>query len=268
MAARRNGGRTTHEAVPLPIWQELLVGVEMVYLRISPVYWGYGIPRGDGSAVVVIPGFLATDLYLAEFRAWLRRIGYQPYYSGIGLNAECPNLLIRHRLNETIAKAYKATRRKVHLIGHSLGGTIALAFGAQNPDRVASVITMGAPFRGLSVHPTVLRATELVRRQILERHGDGVLPTCYTGACTCSFLASLSTELPKTVAHTAIYTKTDGIVDWQVCLTGDPSIDVEVSSTHIGLVFNPIVYELVAQRLHEKSVPARKPSPRRKRRVS
>ncbi len=249
MAASRTSPRGDYEAVELPIWQELLVGVEMVYLRVSPVYWGFGIPRGDGSAVVVIPGFLGTDLYLTEFRAWLSRIGYKSYDSGIGLNAECPNLLIQQRLKETIRKAYKATGRKVHLVGHSLGGVIARAMASQSPDKIASVISMGSPFRGVAVHPSILRAAELVRGQILDRHGKSVLPDCYTGACTCDFLESLMTKLPKSVTQTAIYTKTDGIVDWQVCRTGDPSVDFEVSSTHIGLVFNPIVYNVVAHRL-------------------
>ncbi|SPE37693.1 PGAP1 family protein [Candidatus Sulfopaludibacter sp. SbA3] len=249
MARRGNGVRKEYEAVPLPIWQELLVGVEMVYLRVSPVYWGFGVPKGDGSAVVVIPGFMGTDFYLKEFRSWLRRIGYVPYDSGIGVNAECPNLLIKHHLNETIRKAQKATRRKVHLIGHSLGGVLARSVASQMPDRVASVITLGAPFRGVSVHPSILRAAELVRGQILDRHGKGVLPDCYTGACTCRFLESLNTRLPKTMRQTAVYTRTDGIVDWQVCMTGNRRYDFEVSATHIGLVFNPIVYNLVAHRL-------------------
>jgi hypothetical protein len=237
------------ETVSLPIWQELLVGVEMVYLRISPVYWGFGIPRGDGSAVIVIPGFMGTDLYLTEFRAWLRRIGYKTCYSGIGVNAECPNLLVRHRLTETIEKAYRSTGRTVHLIGHSLGGVLARALAVQMPDRVASVITMAAPFRGVSVHPSVAMAAEVVRGQILERHGKGVLPACYTGACTCAFIESLETDVPESVRETAIYTKTDGIVDWRVCMTDQPGVDFEVSATHIGLVFNPIVYGLVAKRL-------------------
>src|ERR1043165_4549083 len=122
MDARRSSVRRDlrrkHRSVALPIWQELLAGVEMVCLRASPVYWGFGVPPGDGSAVVVIPGFMGTDLYLAELRSWLRRIGYVSYYSGIGLNAECPNLLSKHRLNETIDRAYRETGRKVHLIGH------------------------------------------------------------------------------------------------------------------------------------------------------
>ncbi|MEO8598078.1 MAG: alpha/beta fold hydrolase [Candidatus Solibacter sp.] len=259
MGARRSGTSKPHEvrkpneAVPLPIWQEMLVGIEMVYLRLSPVYWGFCIPPGDGSAVVVIPGFLLTDLYLTEFRSWINRIGYKGYFSGIGLNAECPNLLIQNKLNETIQKAYKETGRKIHLVGHSLGGVIARAAASQMPDRIASVITMGSPFRGVSVHHSVLRAAQMVRGQILERHGDNVLPACYTAGCTCNFLESLVDKLPKSVFETAIYTKSDGIVDWHVCRTGKPEVDFEVSATHIGLAFNPIVFDVVAHRLARKT---------------
>jgi pimeloyl-ACP methyl ester carboxylesterase len=250
MGSRSTGIRKEYEAVSLPIWQELLAGVEMLYLRVSPVYWGYGIPRGDGSAVVVIPGFLMNDLYLTEFRAWLRRIGYQPYGSGIGINAECPNLLIKRHLIDTVEKAYAETGgRKVHMVGHSLGGVLARAVASQMPDRVASVITLAAPFRGVSIHPMILRAVDLVRGQIQERNGEGVLPSCYTGACTCRFLESLVLKLPRSVRRTAVFTKTDGIVDWRVCKTGRRANDFEVTGTHIGLVFNPIVYDLVARRL-------------------
>lgn len=121
MSARRSAAteppavRKSDQSVELPIWQEMLVGIEMVYLRLSPVYWGFGIPPGDGSAVVVIPGFLMTDLYLTEFRSWINRIGYKAYWSGIGVNADCPNLLIQQHLKETIDRAYKETGRKVHL---------------------------------------------------------------------------------------------------------------------------------------------------------
>ena len=249
MANLSSGIRREHEAVELPIWQELLAGVEMLYLRVSPAYWGFGIPHGDGSAVILIPGFLGTDLYLMEFRLWLSRIGYHPYFSGVGFNAECPNLLIRYRLEQTIEKAWRQTGGKVHLIGHSLGGVIARAAASQMPERVASVITLASPFRGVAIHPSVLRAAELVRGQILERHGESVLPDCYTGACTCDFLASLERKLPRSVSQTAIFTKRDGIVDWRVCRTGRATIDFEVTGSHIGLVFNPLVYDLVARRL-------------------
>lgn len=250
------------QAVPTPIWQELLVGVEMVCLRVSPVYWGFGVPRGDGSAVVLIPGLLGTDLYLSEMRAWLGRIGYRPYSSGIGLNAECPNLLIRRRLLETIGTARRETGRRVHLVGHSLGGLLALAAASQMPREVASVTTLGSPFRGVAAHPSVIRLTRWLKEEIHARNGASVLPECYTGACTCEFLESIVGKLPLRVRQTAIYTKSDGIVDWQVCRTGDPAIDVEVSTTHLGLAFNPAVFDALAQCLAAARPKKRAAAPR------
>ena len=136
------------------------------FLRLSPLYWGHGVPHGDGSAVVLVPGFLGTDLYLTQFRNWLRRIGYEPFYSGIHMNADCPNLSIRRHVNESIAKACKVSRGKIHLIGHSLGGAIALAAASQMSDCVASVIRLGSPIRGVAGHSSILRAADLVRKQI------------------------------------------------------------------------------------------------------
>ena len=198
---------------------------------------------------MLVPGFLGTDLYLGQFSDWLRRIDYKPFYSGIELNADCPNILIRRRLNEAIEQACKSTRGKIHLIGHSLGGSIARSAAAQMPERIASVITLAAPIRGLEAHASIQRVADLVRKQILERHGRGVLPACYTARCTCDFVESLKDDFPKSVRQTAIYSKSDGILNWRVCRTGDAKVDFEVSSTHIGMVFSPLVYSIVAQRL-------------------
>jgi pimeloyl-ACP methyl ester carboxylesterase len=249
MAEKRYQIRTDDAAAPVSMWQEALFGVEVLLLRAAPAYYGIGVPRGDGSGVLVIPGFLGTDLYLMEMYSWLRRIGYKPYFSGIGLNAECPNLLIKRRLNDTIDQARSETGRPVHLIGHSLGGIIARSAASQRPNEIASVITLGSPFRGTVVHSRVLKAAEIVRARILNTHGPGVLPDCYTGRCTCNFLDSLKRDLPNTMLQTAIYTKTDGVVDWQYCITDDPTRDFEVPGTHIGLAFNPTVYDIIASRL-------------------
>ena len=231
------------------VWTEALFGAEILLLHASPVYWGFGVPHGDGSAVIIIPGFLGTDLYLMELHAWLKRIGYRPYFSGIGVNAECPNLLIQRRLNQTIEKALRDTGRKIHLIGHSLGGVIARSVAGERPQHVASVTTLVAPIRGTAANRTVLHAAEAVRLRILQEHGRGVLPDCYTGRCTCNFLDSLRRKIPKQMIETAIYTRHDGIVDWRYCRTMDPEIDVEVPGTHIGMAFNPTAYSIVAERL-------------------
>ncbi len=239
-----------HEAqADVPIWNEALFGAELLLLHASPVYYGLGVPHGDGSAVIVIPGFLGTDLYVTHLHAWLQRIGYRSYLSGIGLNAECPNLLIRYRLGETIAAARAKTGRKVHLIGHSLGGIIARSYAAQRPQDVASVITLAAPFRGTVLHHSVLQAAKVVRSHILSEHGDNVLPDCYTPRCTCDFVNSLRGRMPDSITTTAIYTRDDGIADWRYCRTGKPECDFEVAGTHVGLVFNPSVYTIIADRL-------------------
>ncbi len=236
-------------ATDLPMWREAFSAVEFLVLRAAPVYWGLNCEHGDGSGVIAIPGFLGTDTYLAEMYAWLYRLDYRPYFSGIGINAECPNLLIRRNLNRTIDQARRETGRKVHLIGHSLGGMIAMSAAAQRPDDIASVITLGSPFRGEVVHANVFRAAELVRGMIKLRHGQSVLPDCYTGNCPCDFVNSLRLKMPASVRMTAVYTRTDGIVDWRYCITGDPSSDFEVPGTHVGLAFNPSVYALMARRL-------------------
>jgi len=249
MAAQRVLINLDETPASVPMWQEALFGVEMLLLRAAPIYYGIGAPRANGSGVVVIPGFLGTDAYLMEMYAWLRRIGYKSYFSGIGLNAECPNLLIKRRLNDTIDQAVSETGQPVHLIGHSLGGIIARSAARQRSSDIASVITLGSPFRGTVVHSRVLKVAEMVRSNILKTHGPGVLPACYTGRCTCNFMDSLKKELPDSIRQTAIYTKTDGVVDWQYCIMDDPEIDVEVPGTHIGLAFNPSVYHTIAERL-------------------
>ena len=247
--ARRQAFPTAVQEPDFPIWTEALFGAEILLLHATPVYYGFGVPQGDDSAVVIIPGFLGTDLYLMELHAWLQRIGYRPYFSGIGINAECPNLLIQWRLNQMIEKALEETGRKIHLVGHSLCGVIARAVASQRARDISSVITLASPFRGTAAHRTILQAAEAVRLRILQEHGKRVLPDCYTGRCTCNFIDSLRRRIPKSILQTAIYTRHDGLVDWRNCITRNPEIDFEIPGTHIGMAFNPLTYTLVAQRL-------------------
>jgi len=56
-------------AANLAMWQEALFGIEALLLHAAPVYYGFGVPRGDQSGVIMIPGFLVTDIYLVEMYA-------------------------------------------------------------------------------------------------------------------------------------------------------------------------------------------------------
>lgn len=232
----------------LPIWFESLVGVDWTLLHLAPVYYGFGTPKGDGSAVVVVPGFLGSDVYLYELFWWLARVGYQPYFSNIGWNADCLNVLT-DKLTATIERAYTETGRKVHLVGHSLGGILSRSTAAQFPDAVESVITLGSPFRGVKSHPQVVRMSELIRRRIYRTVSEAEHPDCFTGFCDCAAVTALQNSLPAQIRQTAIYTKTDGIVDWRSCVLRNAADDFEVTGTHVGLAFNFQVYKTIAERL-------------------
>lgn len=235
----------------LPIWFESLVGLDWTLLHLAPVYYGFGVPKGDDSAVIVVPGFLGSDFYLYELYLWLGRIGYTPYFSSIGWNADCLNTLA-NKLTETIHKAHEQTGKKVHLIGHSLGGVLSRSAAAQNSDLVESVITLASPFRGVRSHPKVIQMSERIRSRIFAQSDKTDFPDCFTGFCNCEAVTALNNYLNKKIRRTAIYTKTDGIVDWNSCITRDAENNFEVTGTHIGLVYNFQVYKLIAERLDNK----------------
>lgn len=235
----------------LPILFESLVGVDWTLLHLSPIYYGFGVPKGDGSATIVVPGFLGSDIYLYELHLWLNRIGYKSYLSNIGWNADCLNTLAE-KLIETIKKAYKESGKKVNLIGHSLGGVLSRSATIQHPELVESVITLASPFRGVRSHPRVLEMSDRVRTRIFKNEQKlNDYPHCFTGHCDCIAVQSLQSGLPKKIKQTAIYTKVDGIVHWKSCLSRTSSNNFEVSGTHIGLVYNYHVYKLIAERLAE-----------------
>jgi pimeloyl-ACP methyl ester carboxylesterase len=227
-----------------PLWLEVLFPVDWLALHLSPVYYGFGVPRGQGEAVVVVPGFLGDDRYLTELYLWLRRIGYRPYFSGIGRNVDCPEILTQ-RLLLTIAQAYEDTKKPVFVVGHSLGGMLARGAAHRAPSMIKQVITMAAPFKSVTAHPMVLSVANFVRSNIIgERRGRReVTSKCFTPQCSCEFVTTMRDGEPQDdFARNAIYSKCDGVVDWRACMEDRETLNHEVTATHIGMAFNPDVY--------------------------
>ena len=236
------------ESKPLSIEREVLALLDWMKLRFSPVYYGIGIPHGDGSAVILVPGFLGADIYLIEMYLWLWQIGYHPYMSRIGQNAECPNILC-DRLIQTIEKAFQETGRRVCLIGHSLGGTIALSAAISQPDQVAQVVTLASPFRSIVVNPLIRVVADAVRTSIFLRHNEEEIePNCYTPTCGGSCTQRQRKEdIPDSVDTIAVYSKSDGVVDWKGCIYEDSRLNREIrDGTHVGLAFHPDSYIIIA----------------------
>lgn len=233
-----------------PFWRELFFGVDWLALRLSPIYYGAGVPHGNGEPVVVVPGFLTSDASMIELQAWLTRIGYRAYFANIGLNADCPNHL-SSTLLATIRRAQKDTGQRVRVIGHSLGGMLARSVSLDHPEHVAMVLSMGSPFRdGVNAHPLIVSAADALRRNRgANGVGKNVGPSCFSGHCTCDFVRNMLNPAAYEVAHYAIYSRTDGVCEWQNCLEEDPKLNDEVKSTHIGMAVNPAVYSVIARRL-------------------
>jgi len=244
-----------YEPTSRPIWIEALFPLDWVALHASPVYYGFGVPRGHGEPVILVPGFLGDDRYLTEMHLWLRRIGYRSYFSGIGRNVDCPELLTQ-RLIMTIEQAYTDTHQPVTIVGHSLGGMLARAAAHRQADKIKQVITMGSPFRSVRAHPLVLSAANFVRSNIVRdrKQRREVTNSCFTPECSCQFVATLreheeQPERPDMFQRNAIFSKCDGVVDWRSCIEDDTSLNREVTATHIGMAFNPDVYRTVGNLL-------------------
>jgi pimeloyl-ACP methyl ester carboxylesterase len=237
------------QAADTPLWREGLFGLDWLALRASPVYYGCGVPRGNGEAVVVVPGFMGTDAYLCELYGWLARMGYRPYFSKIGRNADCPDHLARVLL-ETVRAAYEETGERVRIIGHSLGGMLARSVALNHPKLVEMVILLAAPIREeVRAHPSIIQATAALRRELLGKPGNRLRPSCFSGQCTCDFVRNMLAPGKCEAKFYAIYSQKDGVVDWRSCLAEDPDDNDEVDATHIGMAFHPGVYRAIGRRL-------------------
>jgi pimeloyl-ACP methyl ester carboxylesterase len=99
--------------------------------------------NGGGRSVLVLPGFLASDLLTARLRQTLTAAGYRAYGWELGFNQGITPDLFDRMLRRLDALAAPAS-----LVGWSLGGLYAREMAKRRPDLVDRVITLGSPFSG------------------------------------------------------------------------------------------------------------------------
>jgi triacylglycerol lipase len=227
------------------LWDPLALR-EITSLVREPVFRGRGVPRGDGRAVLVVPGFLSGDWMLGVIHGWLGRIGYRPYYSRIMLNVRHSEHLVaglRQRVNEIQREA----PGRVSIVGHSRGGLLGKVVSQRWPESVEQVLTLGSPLADWRDLAT------------MTHHAVGVVRTANQLAYGRRFNPEGRFEhdlhLAPAVPTTSIYTRTDGVVNFRSCLRPDiPAIPVWGS--HNGLVVNPEVYRLLGRLLARPRRPA------------
>ncbi|MEM6396059.1 MAG: alpha/beta hydrolase [Bacteroidota bacterium] len=190
---------------------------------------------GDQHPVLVLPGFMASDRSTKPLRKFLQQSGYNAYGWDLGRNTAKVEFL--DILLDKLESIYELEGQKVSLIGWSLGGVFARQMAKSNPEMVRQVITLGSPFKGVNQPNNIAWLYNLISGGKRVREVDPVL------------LEDL--PLPPPVPTTAIYTKEDGIVPWQLCMEEETDIhqNIQVRGSHTGLGVNPTVLEIIADRL-------------------
>jgi triacylglycerol lipase len=252
VAFRHDLGKDADVSVQLPhfppLWREGRAAVEAAALFRSSVWRGGGVPSGDGRPVLLIPGFMAGDGSLGTMTRWLRENGYHTRRAGIRLNVGCSSAACA-RLEERLEAFASDTGERVAIIGQSRGGILARTLAVRRPDLVSSIVTLGSPtVNQLSAHPFVLAQVAFVGALGTGRVPGMFRMSCLRGACCSQFRQDLLADFPGDVGFTALYSRTDGIVDWHACL--DPAAEhVEVRASHIGMGANSEVYAEVGHAL-------------------
>jgi triacylglycerol lipase len=222
--------------------------LELSRLLADPVFYGRGVPRGDGRPVILMPGFGGGDYTLLVLAAWLRRIGYDPHTAGFLTNTGCSDRGA-DRVERRLERLYQRHGRRVALIGHSRGGHYVRALAHRRPELVSHGISIGAGLqRMLATSYPTQRAAAAARRVTLHS-GRARSPGCLTDACDCRFASDFVGAFPADrVRLTSIYSKEDGVIRWQAAVV--PYADcVEVTGSHVGLIFNRKTYRAIATAL-------------------
>ena len=229
--------------------------LEATRLLVDPVAYGRGVPRGDGRAVIAVPGFLAPDDSLVLLRRWLRLIGYRPNTAGFVFSVDCADRAVE-RVEQLAEALYATTGRRVAIVGHSRGGHLARATAARRPDLVSHAISMGADLQGLlGISSPTRAAVGLVRRglHLARRSRD---PDCFRAHCRCAFVRDYTADFPvDRVRLTSIYSKGDGVVRWERAIVEEADC-VEVTGSHVGLVANRKAYRVIAGALAQPELGA------------
>ncbi len=222
------------------------------YLRRSTFGTGAAAPPGPDpdllAPVVLVPGFLAGDGSLALMSRHLRGQGHRTYRSAIHANIGCSqraSLALERRVEEVAERR----GRRVALVGHSLGGMMARGLAGRRPDLVREIVTLGSPILAPgAAHPLLLFDLKVLAG--LHRAGLGALMgrDCTSGDCARASWEQTRVPLRRDVAFTSVFSRRDGIVDWRSCL--DPAAtQVEVTTSHVGMAFDPAVLDVVTRTL-------------------
>ncbi len=227
---------------------EARAAFELARLLTDPVFVPAGVPRGDGRAVLLLPGFLAGDQTLGVLGAWLWRLGYRPHTCGFVANIDCSDRATS-RVERKVRALHRRTGRRVGVVGHSRRGHFARAIATRLPDEVSHAVSLGADLNGMFGISAPTQCAVAAARRLAQVSGHARSAHCLTAGCECRFTRDYAGVFPDgRVRLTSIYSTGDGVVSWEGCLVPYANC-VEVGGSHVGLIVNRASYRAIAAAL-------------------
>ena len=194
------------------------------------------LPKGDGRSIVLVPGNLSEAQSMCSLGKFLKYLGYQVFNWEHGTH----NRLIEDD-TKFLAKQLDELRflqrgNAVTLIGWDLGGVLIREVARLFQSDVHQVITLGTPITGGPKSTTCATSYAHKHKLDLDKY------EAYVNTCN---------RIGLSQPVSSIYSKEDNIVDWTACVDtyNDQAHNIEVDSSHDGLVTNSQVWEIIAQEL-------------------
>jgi pimeloyl-ACP methyl ester carboxylesterase len=183
--------------------------------------------------VILIPGFGTHPLRMRYMARKLEEAGHKVKRWGLGFNfgPTEENFAVFSRRIEQVHARYG---QQVVLVGWSLGGIFAREVAKHHPDKVAKVITMGAPFSHTPYSNNVWRLYQLITGTSVE----------------CPPISSdLATKPP--VETVALWSPRDGVVSVRSArgLAGERDRERALRCSHMGFSNSPEAILAVAEEL-------------------
>lgn len=193
--------------------------------------------RGDRHPVLVLPGFTQGDRSTIPLRRAIRSQGFWTHGWRLGRNLG-PTDEVLEGIHARLATLHERHGQQVSLVGWSLGGIYAREMARASPEAVRMVITLGSPFRMTLADRSAVSA---LVDQLSDRFREDVL----------NFALREADKPPLPVPSTAIYSRTDGVVRWHLCIDEESDLheNIEVRGSHSGLGWNPATAYAVLDRL-------------------
>ncbi len=189
------------------------------------------LPRGHGQGVLVIPGFLTSDMTTTRLRSFLSSLDYRAEGWGGGANLG-PSPRAIERLKERVDEIAGRLGAPIAVAGVSLGGVFAREIARMMPDHIKAVATLCSPVQ-LPV-PTPLAPFVWA----LQRGFDKDLTMSATGDAVMPLQPML-----------VVYSRGDGVVQWQACVPPKADNITAIclnNAAHTTIGSNPQAQQLLA----------------------